>query len=267
MVDGDIQEPDSHDNSDCTWKCADGLVTYAARPEPFDDPLVQFARYKPVYCTGCKRGRELKAEQAVREAVARRSYLLEQSDLPVAGVFVELSLESFARSVNGTAEWFEAVKTWVESWQPGSSRGLTLYGGHGVGKTGLITAALKELIERRCATVFYITITDFSERVGEAWAERNGQEHHLLKKMCETDILFLDEVGAGHASIREYGDITPLGRLFGVIDYRYRHGKPLVLATNCATPAELMAVLGERNFNRIYETCSGLLCDGKNLRS
>ncbi len=256
-----------HNCPGVSWKCNNGLENYVIRPEPFDDPQKPFAKYKPVYCTACAKGRRLRAEQEATEATALRSYLLRQSNLPHLGVFEHASLESFERTTNGTTAWFGAVKDWVANLNPGSSQGLVLYGGYGVGKTGLMTAALKELLlTGRVRSVFYITVFDFVVQIGEAWAERAGREHRLFRTMCEAEILFLDEVGTGHTSIKEFGDNTPLGRLFGVLDYRYRQGKPLVVATNCETPHELMEIIGQQNFNRIYETCTGLLCVGQNLR-
>lgn len=249
-----------------SWQCVDGLATYECRPEPYDDPHNRFAKYKPVFCSGCARGRQLKAEWEAGEATTRRSHLLRQSNLPLAGLFENLTLESFALTANGTSEWFREVKGWVENWRPDSGKGLVLYGRCGVGKTGLLVTALKELINRHFASVFYITVSDFCDRIGAAWVERKGDEHNLMRVMREASVVFLDEVGTGHLKVNEMIDNTPLGTLFKVLDYRYRQGKPLVLATNCETPQELLEVLGERNFNRVYGICKSLLCDGKNLR-
>ncbi len=250
-----------------SWKCVNGMATYEYRPEPYDDPRNRFARYKPVYCSGCNKGRHLKAEWEIGEANNRRNYLLTQSNLPAVGVFKNLTLESFGLTANGTTEWFQEVKSWVENWTPGCGKGLVLYGRCGVGKTGLLAAALKELINRHFISIFYITVGDFCDCIGEAWVEHKGEEHKLIRKMLDVDVLFLDEVGPGHAKVSEMSDNTPLGNLFKVIDGRYRQGKPVLIATNCETPLELLEVLGERNFNRLYETCRGLLCEGNNLRS
>jgi DNA replication protein DnaC len=135
-----------------------------------------------------------------------------------------------------------------------------------VGKTGLLAAALKELVNRHFASVFYITVGDFCDHIGEAWVEHKGEKHNLVRVMREAEVLFLDEVGVGHTKVSEMSDSTPLGNLFKVIDGRYRQGKPVLIATNCEAPTDLLEVLGERIFNRLYETCKSLLCVGKNLR-
>lgn len=247
-------------------KCINGLITYECRPEPYDDPQNRFAKYKPVFCSDCQKGKQLKSEWEIKKDKCRREYLLKRSNLPSSGIFENVTLDSFALTTNGTTDWFEEVKRWVENWNPAGSRGLILYGRCGVGKTGLLTTALKELINRLFVCVFYITVADFCNHIGEAWVERTGEDYILINKMRETNVLFLDEVGAGHSKVSEIGGNSPLDNLFKVIDYRYRQGKPILLATNCETPLELMGILGERNFNRVYETCKELLCEGKNLR-
>jgi hypothetical protein len=70
----------------------------------------------------------LKAEWETGEANNRRNYLLTQSNLPAAGVFKDLTLASFALTPNGTTEWFQAVKSWVDNWNPDSGKGIVLYG-------------------------------------------------------------------------------------------------------------------------------------------
>jgi DNA replication protein DnaC len=259
-------EDDNYICSGFNPDCINGLITYEYRPAPYDDPQNRFAKYKPVYCSICQKGRQLKDEWETEEANNRRNYLLKQSYLPISSIFNNLTLESYALTPNGTTKWFKEVKRWVENWSLNNEKGLILYGKCGVGKTGLVVAALKELINQHFASVFYITVGDFVERVGEAWTGRKGDDHILFRVMCEADVLFLDEVGTGHPKVNEVGGYTPLGNLFKIIDFRYRYGKPIILATNRETPAELMEALGEKNFNRIFETSIQLLCVGRNLR-
>ncbi len=251
----------------CYNKCATGVLNYVYRPEVWSHPATgKMGKFQPVFCDQCAQGRQRKAEWQVSLDATRRSYLLEQCKLPQKGVFEGLTLESFLQTANGNSEWFAQVKTWVDNWQPSVSSGLVLYGPCGVGKTGLLAAALKELVARYFASTFYITVADFCDGIGEAWSTKSGEDHRLVRLMGEVDVLCLDEVGASHGSIREMGDFSPLSRLFRVIDARYRQGKPMLAATNFETPGELMSALGERNYNRLYETCTELLCEGKNLR-
>jgi hypothetical protein len=52
---GENREEAEHICPGFSWKCLNGLATYEYRPEPYDDPRNRFAKYKPVYCSGCAR--------------------------------------------------------------------------------------------------------------------------------------------------------------------------------------------------------------------
>lgn len=226
------------------------------------------------YFCQCELGQRLEAEDDARllaeEKRIRGEKLFASSNLPLTGKFEAVSLSSFAQTANGNTAWAGAVTAWVNDWkdypQTKPKTGLVLFGSFGVGKTGLVIAAMRHLLAEYGVSVYYTTVAEFVDTVGRAWRERDGSEYPLFERMERAGVLVLDDMGAGHGSIKDWDDKSPMSKLFERIDKRYREEKPIVITTNCYDPDELEGVIGPRNMNRIADMCRFQLCEGKNLR-
>jgi DNA replication protein DnaC len=196
---------------------------------------------------------------------ARRNSLYQNSGMAELKRLTRFALEDYAQTANGSKAWFKRVQAWFRNFTEDSS-GLVLLGGYGVGKTGVMVAGLRGLISELGVKVCYISAGDFVDRVGRAWRQADGSEFTLFERMENADVLFIDDLGAGHGNAKDWDDKSPMGKLFERLDKRYNAGKPTVITTNCANPDALMAVIGERNMNRIFDSCEFLVCEGVNLR-
>lgn len=197
----------------------------------------------------------------------RRHDLLVKSGLPFDGRFKGLTLDTFALTENGQQPWFRAVIQWVRqrTW-PGNQTGLILLGAFGVGKTGLLVAALSELVVTRGITLQYTSVGEFVDGISAAWNRKDNTDIEIYRRMESCGVLFLDDLGAGHGNVREWDDRSPMGKLFERLDKRSRNLLPTVITSNCQNLKELEAVIGERNMSRLSASSNFLLCTGSNLR-
>lgn len=197
----------------------------------------------------------------------RRHDLLVKSGLPFDGKFKGLTLDTFALTENGQEAWFRAVVQWARQrhW-PGNNRGLALLGSYGIGKTGLLVAAVCELVAERGMTLYYTSVGEFVDNISAAWNRKDNSDIEIYRRMEACGILFLDDLGAGHGNVRDWDDRSPMGKLFERLDKRHRNLLPTVITSNCQNLRELETVIGERNMSRIAGSCEILVCGGRNLR-
>lgn len=205
-------------------------------------------------CRYCERGKEkVQREWDAREREAREraiSNYVSGAGIPLR--FQELTFASYPSDAKAPIERF------VESWD--GRRNLLLLGRYGVGKTGLIAAALNALAERlyddgkRPKFISTVALTD---------ALRSGYDDGSFDRTMETyrkcGLLILDDLGAEKPTewVRE--------RIFSIIDYRYGAFLP-TWGTSNLTPDKLAEQIGERAFWRLVEECDVIEVSGVNLR-
>jgi DNA replication protein DnaC len=139
-----------------------------------------------------------------------------------------------------------------------SGKGLTLLGPPGVGKShlcyGLIAAAYEADIHAR-----YIVWGDVVDRVKAAFGQRDSEDARLVERLKELDLLVLDEIGV------RSGSEWDQNQLFGLIDHRYRHQRPTVVASNLT--AETLNNIGERAADRLREANVTVSIPGESRRA
>lgn len=178
-----------------------------------------------------------------------------------------LTLESFDITNNASCQWYTKVKEWFENWKPSQTQtntenptNLTLMGGVGVGKTGLLIAGTTLLIEKFGVSAEFITVETFADKV---WGKGGTQ---LLTQMKTVNILIVDDLGAGHPDIQDSKEKSPLGKLYGVLNERWGNGLTTLTSSNCTSKKAFQRAIGTRNFSRLQDNCSFALCLGKDLR-
>lgn len=232
-------------------------------------PLVGF---RAKACT-CARGRmwgAQKEQEANNAEVKRvRQDILNGSGLPLKGLYEDLTLETYLHSKNGTAKWFMDFNDWFKTeWLSGPKReGALFMGNYGVGKTGVAIGFGKEVIDKLGVKVLYLNLADFVEQVGRAWTAKDGSDYQLIERMKNRELLILNDLGAGHGTAKDWDDKSPMQHLFNILEYRNTMLYPYVITTNCQGPAHLKEIVGERNLNRILQTCKVFNCTGANLRN
>jgi DNA replication protein DnaC len=250
--------------NDCT-----GYVHEWYGPLDLSRPGVGFIK-KP--CPSCPRGFRWDEETTAAANNAKvkeyRQSMIKGSGLPVEGKFKDKTFVTFGQTANGKTDWYKAFLKWVQDdWTNGSgSTGAVLLGGYGVGKTGLAVGLGIELIDRLEVRVLFMNVADFAEQIGRAWAAKDGSDYALLDRMKTRQLLILNDLGAGHGKATDWDDKSPMQHLFNVLETRYNAGLPVVITSNCESPAGLKAIIGDRNFNRIFDSCKLFVCTGVNLR-
>jgi DNA replication protein DnaC len=259
-------------NRVCQGKDCNGYVHEWYGPLDLSKPDVGFIK-KP--CPTCPLGFRWEEEAIAAANNARvreyRQSMIEGSGLPVGGHFKGKTLDTFAKTKNGKSEWYQAFMKWVkESWIEGTDQsgktGACLLGGYGVGKTGLAVGLGLELIDRLEVRVLYMNVADFAEQIGRAWAAKDGSDYVLIDRMKTRQLLILNDLGAGHGNAKDWDDKSPMQHLFNILDTRYNNGLPMIITSNCDSIGALKAIIGDRNFNRIFDSCKLFVCTGQNLR-
>jgi DNA replication protein DnaC len=259
-------------NRICQGNDCNGYVHEWYGPLDLSKPGVGFIK-KP--CPSCDRGFRWEEEviAAANNAKVKeyRQSMIKGSGLPVDGRFKDKTLATFGQTKNGQSDWYKDFMKWLkESWIDGTDQegktGACLLGGYGVGKTGLAIGLGLELIDRLEVRVLYLNVADFAEQIGRAWQAKDGSDYVLIDRMKTRQLLILNDLGAGHGSAKDWDEKSPMQHLFSILDTRYNNNLPVVITSNCESPAGLKAIIGERNFNRIFDSCKLFICTGANLR-
>lgn len=162
----------------------------------------------------------------------------------------DFPLESFEVLDAAMLKAFEIIEEYVENFDRNQNegRGLFLMGYPGTGKTKIACGMLRKLYPKVVGC--YVTICGFGDRVRQTWGcskERNSRytEAELMRTVCETPILVLDEIG----TIKKDHDGE---LLFKIIDTRYSNLLPTICISNLSL-SELADLYGERFSRRIVE--------------
>ncbi|HXJ17460.1 MAG TPA: ATP-binding protein [Candidatus Polarisedimenticolia bacterium] len=163
------------------------------------------------------------------------------------------------------------VERFAEEFPVGSEHGLLLMGPCGVGKTHLAVAALKKIVLRGHAGLFYDYRELLKEIQGSYNAESQSTEMGVLDPVLKAEILVLDDVGSSKPSL------WALETVGHILNTRYNERRVTLLTTNFldaeANPASPSAPprvagqrvpaiedsltdrVGKRIRSRLYEMC------------
>ena len=112
------------------------------------------------------------------------------------------------------------------------NKGLLLHGRHGVGKTHLAVAILKEVIRTKGARGFFYETRELLKLVRDTYAGGDATEMEVLRPVLDADLLVLDDLGAEKTS--EWVQET-LGL---VVNTRYSERRPTIFTTNLVDSSE-----------------------------
>ncbi len=157
-----------------------------------------------------------------------------------------------------------AVQEFVDLF-PHVDRGLLLMGPVGCGKTHLAVAALQELIESKGVTGRFADFTSLVLNIQMTF-DGEGSSRELLQPLTETQVLVLDELGAGKT--------TPwvMDLLYYLVNTRYLEGRTTVFTTNYSDFAagagqdSLTDRVSARIRSRLFEMCRRVELRGGDYR-
>lgn len=223
----------------------------------------------------CEMGRTViqrEAELEMRNALAGVAH-----GIGVPTRFEHITFDTFP---DQSSPALAAVRQWVEDASARETQpmkpGIYLHGQFGRGKTGLIVAALRELVERavrhgmetRSSFGMYTAYQRHARFVTstgllESLRPHDGSENEdLIHKYQTTEYLAIDDLGAER--LTEWG----VDRLFEIVNHRHSELLPMIVSSNLS-PGELAKRInkqigdqsGDRIVERLIESCTVLRFD------
>lgn len=146
----------------------------------------------------------------------------------------------------------------VMQWTPEMKKGGVLYGPPGIGKSTLGKALINRWASEKYRARF-ITIGDALDNIRNAIDSEDSTPEIEMDRLRRIDFLFLDDFGTEKLS--EYME----EKLFGIIDYRWRHEKHTWFSSNLSTDDMKKRYAG-RISDRLVAMCSWIGCEGQSYR-
>ncbi len=174
-------------------------------------------------------------------------------------------LANFEQTVDSLREAHRRARAFVDAF-PAVDKGLLLRGRHGVGKTHLAVAMLREIIATKGARGYFYETRELLKLVRDTFATAGESEMDVLRPVLDADILVLDDLGAEKTS--EWVQET-LGL---VVNTRYSERRPTIFTTNLddtadtTNPNSMYVQLGARTRSRLFEMCHWVDMEGPDVR-
>jgi len=150
---------------------------------------------------------------------------------------------------------------------PNVEKGLCFIGPHGVGKTHLAVAVLRELIRQKGARgLFYDTTVLLREIRSTYDPSVAGEEFSILRPVLTADVVVLDDLGKDRFTDWVEETMTL------IVTTRYNQKKLTIFTSNfedtpdVSDPGALICRVGARVHSRLHEMCEFLEYDGADYR-
>lgn len=235
------------------------LLAAAGYPENYSEPHYECEKcqdtgYVDGYMCSCMKQRLIMAGYE-SSGIAR----LMQNE-----TFDTFSLDYYAddrRNLENMRYIYQTMRRFAETFDPKSSKSIALFGGTGLGKTHLSTAAAKVIIERGFDVVYTGAIGMFSDfekvRFGNASGRESGEN---TDRYFDCDLLIIDDLGS------EVANQFTVSCLYDVINTRINKGLPMILSTNLRQ-VELRQRYWDRITSRIFGEFVTLMLTGTDVRA
>lgn len=249
-------------NLEDTYEGDDGLL-YCSKCHTLrvtKDVVELFGHHMPVACK-CMREASQKAKEqdeynrkmSIINKLRSASLLgeryknttFENTDLSVGGDFV--------KAYNRCKKFCEVADASLKH-----GYGIYLYGASGTGKTHLTACICNELISqyRQC---LFTNFFEISKLIRSTWKKGNTEAEGIIKKICEIDFLFIDDLGT--EILRKGGEDSWLQeQVFDIINKRYNNKKTTIFSSNHSLN-ELITERGmmEKTVDRIMEMSTAII--------
>ena len=181
------------------------------------DGFVRWVTVKDCDCKGRRDQikRQEEAKERLREERARQAALTKCRKAGIGKLYLE--------AYPSVPECTEYVNTFADA----NGKGLYIQGGVGAGKTYEMCALAKAFV----FAGYSVKATTTLAMLNSIHDSYNGSEHDGVRRFCEVDILFLDDIG------KENANSWALTTLFEVVNYRYENMLPTVFTSQYSLDA------------------------------
>lgn len=179
--------------------------------------------------------------------------------------YAHCEFANFERHTDSQREAYRKAVRIVEEF-PVVDRGLLLYGDHGVGKTHLAVALLRETIRRTGARAVFYEVPDLLKLVRDTYNRQvEATELDVLRPVLEADLLVLDDLG------RENKSAWVEETLGLVVNTRYSERRLTIFTSNLSDventePTSFAFQLGLRIRSRLKEMCDWVKVEAVDTR-
>lgn len=156
---------------------------------------------------------------------------------------------------------FTLLQSYLKEYPMVDGKGLLLTGGTGVGKTHLIVALVKGLVEKGAEALF-LDYQELLKRIQSSYDPTAlTAERHIMRPVLDTEVVIIDDLGANRIS--EWVEDT----INYLLNHRYNEKKPTLLTANLSREAmggppgnrftrpTFEERLGPRVASRLHEMC------------
>jgi len=222
----------------------------------FDSQVANIKIHTQVAACNCQEEIEKKKE-AARIAAAKKERLAKLFDNSMMTPFF---LEKKFSCLKET-EHFAVCKKYAEEFNPKTSKGISMIGNIGTGKTTLLAAVCNDLIAKNYACLF-TTFSALIDRFSKYSYENAGEIAPLLQWLTSFDFVVLDDIG------RETYTDKRKEIAFRIVDNLLNYKIPMAFTANPEMIAKLKAIPDMKaTLDRLKDTCSiQLQFTGNSLR-
>lgn len=179
--------------------------------------------------------------------------------------YAHCEFDNFERHTDSQRDAYRKAARIVDEF-PVVDRGLLLYGDHGVGKTHLAVALMREMIRRKGARAVFYETPELLKIVRDTYNRQvETTELDVLRPLLEADLLVLDDLG------RENKSPWVEETLGLVVNTRYSERRLTIFTSNLSDidntePTSFAFQLGLRIRSRLKEMCDWVKVEGVDTR-
>lgn len=170
--------------------------------------------------------------------------------------FIGATFDSYDEGRNKKA--YEIAREYAEKFDCSDGEGLIFTGGAGTGKTHLAAAIANHVADKFAARIEFETFSEAIAEIKSAFSDSKN-DTHLEKRMCEADLLVIDDLGKETHS--PFNDEL----LYRVVNYRYKEKLPIVITSNLRMEF-LVRTFDYAVMSRLMEICKAVNMQGNDYR-